>query len=169
MKIEYDKSLYREIANFPINEIVKVENRKRKRSIIHIINITKLSWQELQLLVADGPDRFSKMVLLYRRYANNSAFESIPQKDVPLTSEEVAEINHYIKIFQNQRFSEHTEVNNYITDNDLWGEFQTIRSLNDHGKYKDIEGIQPKYFEVVCGILKISGQGGCPLDSYTRY
>jgi len=169
MKIEYDKSLYREIANYPINEIIQVENRKGRRSTIHITNITKLSWHELQLLIADGSDVFSKKVLLYRKYTNSNTLESIPQKGVALTSEEVSEINSYVEIFQDNEFSKHTEVNNYITDNDLWDEFKTIRSLNNHGKYKEIESIQPKYFKVVCEILKITGEGGLSLDSYTRY
>lgn len=169
MKIEYDPGLYSEIANYSVNEIVQVENRKGKRNTIHIKNITKLSWRELQLLILDGSDRFSKMVLLYRKYTNGETLESIKQKGVALTSEETAEINYYVEIFRNHGFSKHTEANNYITDNDLWGEFKTIRSLNDHGKYREIEGIQPKYFEVICGILKISGEGGLTLDSYKRY
>ena len=36
-------------------------------------------------------------------------------------------------------------------------------------RYKEIEGIQPKYFEIVCNILKISGEKGLPLDSYKKY
>ncbi|OJA03805.1 hypothetical protein BGC33_00590, partial [Bathymodiolus thermophilus thioautotrophic gill symbiont] len=65
MKIEYDNNLYKEIANFKINEIVRVTNREGIMSDIHITNIIKLKWHELQLLISIGTDRFSKMVLLY--------------------------------------------------------------------------------------------------------
>ena len=169
MKIEYDPSLYKEIASYSINEIVQVENRKGRINTIHIKNIAKLSWHELQLLVADGSDRFSKMALLYRKYANSDTSEIVNLKGASLTFEEKAEINQYIEIFRDQEFSKHTQANNYISENGLWDEFKTIRSLNDHGKYTEVAGIQPKYFEIICGVLKIKGEGGIPLDSYISY
>ena len=98
MKIEYDPSLYKEIASYSINEIVQVENRKGRINTIHIKNIAKLSWHELQLLVADGSDRFSKMALLYRKYANSDTSEIVNLKGASLTFEEKAEINQYIEI-----------------------------------------------------------------------
>jgi hypothetical protein len=117
----------------------------------------------------EGADRFSKMVLLYQKYANSTASNSTQVNGVLLSKNENEEINKYISVFGDQGFTKHTDVNNYITENSLWDEFKTIRSLNDHGKYHGIEGIQPKYFEIVCSILKISGEGGAPLDSYKRY
>lgn len=169
MKIKYDQGIYKEIARFPINEIVQVESRKGRRSTIHITNITSLSWNELQLLIADGSDRFSKMVHLYKRYTNGVTAGDKGLRGVSLTPAETIEINRYIEIFRNQGFSKHTEVNDYISNNGLWDEFRTIRSLNDHGKFREIEGIQPKYFKVVCAVLKISGEGGLSLDSYRSY
>lgn len=169
LKIEYDPSLYKEIANFPINEIVQVENRKGRRSTIHITNIVELSWHELQLLVAEGSNRFSKMALLYKQYAHGETAERKKLKGVVLSSEATAEVNKYVEIFRVQCFTKHTEVNDYISDHSLWDEFKTIRSLNDHGEYTGIEGIQPKYFEVVCQVLKITGEGGISLDSYKIY
>jgi len=70
LKIEYDNNLYKEIANFKINEIVRVTNRKGIMSDIHITNIIKLRWNELQLLISIGTDGFSKRVLLYREYSS---------------------------------------------------------------------------------------------------
>lgn len=70
MKFEYDVNLYETIANFEANELVHVLNQSGRRSAIHVTNITKLSWNELQLLVPDGADMFSKMVLLYQEYSS---------------------------------------------------------------------------------------------------
>jgi len=169
VKIEYDASLYREIANFSVNEVVQVSNRKGRRSTIHIINITKLSWQDLQLLISSGPDRFSKMVLLYREYSSKKKVSESVIRGKPLSSNESREINEYIKIFRENYLTKHHEVNEIINQSHAWDNFKTIRSLNDHGEHKQIEGIQPKYFEIVCNILKISGEKGLPLDSYKKY
>ena len=169
MKIDYDVELYKEIAQFPINDIVQVYSRKGRKHTIHITCITRLTWQELQLLMPEGADRFSKMVLLYQKYANGTALNSTHVNGVLLSKAENDEINKYISIFCDQGFTKHTDVNNYITENSLWDEFKTIRSLNDHGKYHSIEGVQPKYFEIVCSILEITGEGGTPLDSYRKY
>ncbi|OGA95162.1 MAG: hypothetical protein A3E79_16070 [Burkholderiales bacterium RIFCSPHIGHO2_12_FULL_61_11] len=169
MKIEYDINRYREIANLDLNEIVQVANRKGIKSSIHIQNITKLSWRELQLLMPDGENRFSKMVLLYNRYHTPDSQEDCHMRGERLTALETEEISDYIKLYQDNSFSRHFEVNQYISDNNFWGRFPTIRSLNDHGNYKEIHGIQPKYFEVVCRLLAISGEGGLPLDAYKKY
>ena len=52
VQIEYDVELYKEMANFKVNELVQVSNRKGQRNTIQITNITRLSWQQLQLLVS---------------------------------------------------------------------------------------------------------------------
>ncbi len=169
MKNDYDGNLYRAIANFQLNEIVQVKNRKGTRFAIHITDITKLSWQELQLLMPEGPDRFSKMVLLYEQHRNHKS-EPAPHSGIHrLSRQEIAEINAYIKIFQDNNFSEHFQVNEYITINCLWDAYPTIRSLNDHGEFTDIPGIQPKYFEAICRLLGISGGDGRPLDAFREY
>ncbi|HCT9109460.1 TPA: hypothetical protein SMO99_001596 [Proteus mirabilis] len=169
MKIVYDVNLYREIANFSVNKIVQVSNRKGRRSTIHITNITQLSWQNLQLLVSSGSDRFSKMVFLYREYSRQELASESIIKGKSLSSNETKEINDYIKIFREYDCTKHHEVNEIITKSGLWNNFKTIRSLNDHGKFKEIEGIQPQYFEIICNILKISGDKGLPLDGYKKY
>jgi hypothetical protein len=169
VKIDYDPSLYRQIANFPVNEIVRVANRKGRNRTIHITNIVKLSWLELQLLVPEGADRFSKMVILFNKLSGTESLTSNGIKGESLSAAESCEVDEYIRIFKREGFSKHTEVNDFISKNELWNNFKTIRSLNDHGKFKEIEGIQPKYFEVICHILNISDEGGLPLDSYTKY
>ena len=169
MKIEYDVNLYKKIANFSVNKIVQVTNRKGIKNTIHINRITNLSWQELQLLVSNGADRFSKMVLLYREYSSQKELSESVIKGKPLSSKETKEIGEYIKIFRDYDCTKHHDVNEIITKKNIWDNFKTIRSLNDHGQYKDIEGIQPEYFEIVCSILKISGERGLPLDKYAKY
>lgn len=141
LKIDYDPRLFKEIANFSINEIVQVQNRRGRRSTIHITNITKLSWHELQLLIADGSNKFSKMVLLYKQFSKGVPVAEVSQKRVALSPAETTEVNRYVAIFKEEGFSKHMQVNDYITKNGLWDEFKTIRSLNDHGKYTEIEGI----------------------------
>ena len=169
MKIDYDVNLYKKIANFSINEVIQVSNRKGRRSAIHITNITRLSWQDLQLLVAAGSDRFSKMVLLYQEFSSKKQVSESVIRGKPLSTNEVNEINEYIRIFREYGCTKHYEVNEIITKSGKWDSFKTIRSLNDHGEYKEIEGIQPQYFEIVCNILEISGEKGLPLDSYKKY
>ncbi|HFG2180048.1 MULTISPECIES: hypothetical protein [Vibrio] len=169
MKIEYDVELYKKIANFKVNEVVQVCNRKGHRSTIHITNITKLSWQELQLLVASGSDRFSKMVYLYREYASKKEVSESVIRGKPISKSENEEINEYIRMFRDYNCTKHYEVNEIITERGDWDKFPTIRSLNDHGKHKEIPGIEPQYFEIVCNILKISGEGGLSLDGYKKY
>jgi hypothetical protein len=173
MKIEYDVELYKKIAQLSLNEVVVTTNRKGRRKTIHITNITKLTWQELQLLVGDGQDKFTKMVLLFNKYySGGNTVDSgsrVSYKGKELSSGETREIDEYIKIYKENNCTEHHEVNSLITINDRWDEFPTIRSLNDHSENKNIKGILPKYFEIVCTILKISGDTGKPLDKATHY
>jgi hypothetical protein len=169
MKIDYDKNLYIEIANFGVNKVVQVSNRKGRKSTIHITNITQLSWQDLQLLVSSGSDKFSKMVLLYREYFNKKEASESVIRGKYLSLNENAEIEKYIKIFREYDCTKHHEVNEIIAQSGTWDNFKTIRSLNNHGKHEAIKGIQPKYFEIICNILKISGEKGLPLDSYRKY
>ena len=168
MKIDYDVSLYKKIANFKINRIVQVKNRNGIKSTIHIQNITNLSWQDLQLLTRDGVDRFSKMVSLYKTYSNSNITPP-PINGDELSNSESEEINKYIKIYQSNEFTEHHQVNTFISYHNSWDQFPTIRSLNDHGQNKEIKGIQPRYFNIICQLLKISGGNGLPLDSYKKY
>jgi len=168
MKIEYSAALYRKIANLHLNKIVQVRNRKGRNITIHITNLTQLSWQELQLLNGEGDDRFSKMVALYEKYTTLSKQNDAESKNL-LRHEESEEIQKYIDIYYNEGYCTHIQVNEYITGKNLWHQFPTIRSLNDHGEYRNIPGIQPKYFEIICRILKISGENGRPLDSFRAY
>ncbi|NQY07528.1 MAG: hypothetical protein HRT68_15360 [Flavobacteriaceae bacterium] len=167
-KIEYDPALYRVIANLRINEIVQVTNRKGYKSTIHITNITKLTWHQLQLIVVGGSSKFEKMYLLYKQYSTEHQDNNV-LKGLCLSRTESTELQEYIDIFKANGFSKHTQVNENITEHGLWDRFPTIRSLNDHGEYKDIEGIEPKYFEIVCCILNISGEGGRALDNFKKY
>ncbi|MBS3912288.1 MAG: hypothetical protein KGZ70_10795 [Hydrogenophaga sp.] len=169
MKIDYSPSLFREIANLALDEIVQVENRKGIKTTIHVRDITKLSWHELQLLMPEGSDSFTKKALLYRRYLKAEEGDTDPMRGQKLNIAETEEINEYLKIYRDNSFSKHFEVNRYITSNDLWQKFPTIRSLNDHGENKDIPGIEPKYFSAICQLLEISGEDGAPLQSYRKY
>lgn len=169
MKIEYELSLYIEMARFQINDVVQVSNRKGRKSTIHVTNVTALTWHQLQLLVSEGADKFTKMVLLYREYSTKEKISKSIVNGKHLSSEEVQEIDQYVRLFRKHGCTEHHQVNEIISQKSAWDQFKTIRSLNDHGKYKQIKGVQPKYFEIVCGILEISGGYGYPLDRYEIY
>ena len=109
------------------------------------------------------------MVFLYREYSQQKQISESVIRGKSLSSNETREINEYIKIFREHGCTKQHEVNEIITKNKLWENFKTIRSLNDHGEFKEIKGIQPQYFEIVCNILKISGDKGLPLDGYQKY
>ncbi|WP_217696948.1 hypothetical protein [Pseudoalteromonas sp. SK20] len=102
----------------------------------------------------------------WREYAHRA---NSVLKGMSLSQGENSEIQEFIGIFKANGFSKHTQVNDYITSNNLWGNYPIIRSLNDHGEYKEIEGIEPQYFEVVCRILNISSEGGRSLDNFKKY
>ncbi|EOE7094672.1 hypothetical protein ACKTIW_002884 [Serratia marcescens] len=114
MKIDYDVNLYREIANFSVNKVVQVSNRESIKSTIHITNITQLSWQNLQLIVSSGSDRFSKMVFIYREYSQQRQTSESVIRGKPLSSNENKEINEYIKIYREHGCTKHYEVNEII-------------------------------------------------------
>lgn len=109
------------------------------------------------------------MVILFNKLWGTESLDSNGIKGESLSAEESCEVDEYIRIYKREGFSKHPEVNDFIWKNGLWDNFKAIRSLNDHGNFKEIEGIQPKYFEIICNILNISDEGGLPLDSYTKY
>ncbi len=79
------------------------------------------------------------------------------------------EVARYIKIYRDMDFTQHYEVNAYITKNNLWDKFHNIRSFNYHGEHEKIQGILPHYFAQVCKELSIAGAGGAPLDKAVSY
>ena len=91
------------------------------------------------------------------------------QAKYDLSAEEIKQVEEYIEIYKSNNFTQHHEVNKYITDRNLWNNFSKIRALNDHGRNKEIQGILPKYYGVVCVILGIKGGNGQPLDKSVPY
>ena len=86
-----------------------------------------------------------------------------------ISAEEYLEVEKYLEIFKKNNFTKHYEVNEFISNNLLWNEFQNIRSLNKHGEHKGIKGILPKIFAIICTELEISGANGTPLDKAEHY
>ena len=82
---------------------------------------------------------------------------------------EAIEISYYIRTFEENFFQNFNELNNYITENYEWEYYPSIRSLNTHGTHRNIPGIQPKFYTIVCKELNIRGRNGYPLDSYKVY
>lgn len=167
--MKYDKDLYKKIANLKLNKIVKVSNRNGWITTIHIQNITALKWNQLQLLIPGTGTGFQKMWQLYQRYTEINLSSNLKPGFNALTASESKEINDFINIFKLNNLTEHFQVNKYITENELWDEFKTIRSINNHGLNKEVPGIQPKYFNIICELLKIQGGNGSPLANYKKY
>jgi len=90
-------------------------------------------------------------------------------KKYNITLFEAIEVSYYIRIFEDNFFENHHEVNQYITKDRDWEDFKNIRSYNNHGIHKNIRGIQPKFFYIVCRELGLKDFKGEPLDSYRPY
>ena len=160
MKIPYSPDLYKKIVSRNINKSASFIDENGDENTIFIRNLTQLSKNDLDLLMPEGVDKFSKMVMIYNKYSKGGN-ENVKSKK---------EIDAYIKIYRENRFSMLSDVNQYISDNKLWRKFPTIRSLNDHGHHKNIRGIQPKYFRIVCEKLGITEHGGGErLTDYKKY
>jgi len=82
---------------------------------------------------------------------------------------EAMEIHYYIRTFEENFFQNLNELNNYITENDEWEDYPSIRSLNTHQEYRNIKGIQPKYYSIVCKELEIGRGNGRLLTKYSPY
>jgi len=80
------------------------------------------------------------------------------------------ELQHYIDLYKKIGATKHYEVNNHITNHELWDEFKEIRSINNHGLGKEnILGIEPKYYREICQRLKLNNGNGSPLKSSKHY
>ncbi|MBK3456713.1 MULTISPECIES: hypothetical protein [Pseudomonas] len=86
-----------------------------------------------------------------------------------LTKEEMVQIKNYMIIYGSNNFNTQKMANNFITANNLWDEFPSIRSLNDHGSHKNIPGILPKFYRITCAVLEIVEGGGEKLTKATKY
>lgn len=86
-----------------------------------------------------------------------------------LTPQEQWEINEYIQIYKRLNFSKHYEVNNYISRNQLWGRFPTIRSMNTHANGAVVQGIFPRYYGIVCDLVGMESGDGTSLEKSEEY
>jgi hypothetical protein len=86
-----------------------------------------------------------------------------------LTEDELQQTAEYIFMFKSLRLEEHWQVNQVIAKADRWDDFKALRSMNDHGPSGVIQGITPKFFAIVCKVLKISGDDGHPLLNYRKW
>jgi hypothetical protein len=83
--------------------------------------------------------------------------------------EENKEVEDYLKIFRGQNFREHWEVNVWISSMNKWDDFKNIRSINDHERAKNLQGIQPRFFAEVCQRLKLEDFNGSKLIKAVKY
>lgn len=90
-------------------------------------------------------------------------------KKYDLSNNEVEQIQGYMNIYNVHNFKSQKEANKFITNKIRWGEFPDIRSLNDHGAYKNVPSILPKFYRITCEILDITKGNGAPLIKATKY
>lgn len=86
-----------------------------------------------------------------------------------LTFQEKIEIDRYISIFRRFNFTEHYEVNNYISGNGMWDQFPTIRAINTHANGAVVRGIFPKYYAIVCRLADMQSGDGASLHKSEEY
>ncbi|GAB3215657.1 hypothetical protein [Pseudaeromonas pectinilytica] len=167
INIPFSHDLYKHIANLRPNIIIAVRGKRAfKPRYILIGDITKLNWNDLQLIVPGCTTKFTKQVWLYQQIVGEK--NHLIELNSCLNEKEHTEIMRYIEIFKNHDCSELFQVNDIITKNQLWDDFTTIRAKNDHGPHKGLLGLLPKYFEVVSSILAVRGMG-TPLDRSQHY
>ncbi len=143
-----DKTLPRRISFYDIANIIELKLHKYLKNKASIVD------KKASIINTLIKNIINELCILYK---------------YNLSESEESQVKKYIDIFIDNSFEEHYQVNNYITNHNLWNEFSKIRSLNDHGLHKRIPGILPKYFKVVCEILSIIGAGGAPLDKSEPY
>jgi hypothetical protein len=86
-----------------------------------------------------------------------------------LSETELNELLNYLWIYKKNNMFEHWQVNEFISENDIWDEFKGIRSMNDHGYEFHIEGIKPNYYAIVCRVLEKEKGDGAPLLNWNSY
>jgi cold shock CspA family protein len=104
-----------------------------------------------------------------RSNPNPSLRELIVSSSPGLSENEIIQLTSYLKLFKEHNCSEHWEVNEIISAEKIWGSFEEIRSLNNHGYRRSVKGILPKYFAIVCEVLEVGGDGGAKLLNATKY
>lgn len=75
----------------------------------------------------------------------------------------------YSALYKSSGCTQHWEVNQIITNDQMQKEFKEIRSINNHGDNKIVKGIKPVYFKTVCAMLKITADSGSPLIDFKSY
>ena len=86
-----------------------------------------------------------------------------------LSEAELNELLNYLWIYKKSNMSEHWQVNEFISENDIWDEFKGIRSMNDHGYEFHIHGIKPNFYAIVCRVLDKEKGDGAPLLNWNSY
>ena len=86
-----------------------------------------------------------------------------------LSESELNELLNYLWIYKKNNMTEHWQVNEFISENDIWDEFTGIRSMNDHGYEFQILGIKPNFYAIVCRVLDKEKGDGAPLIDWNSY
>jgi hypothetical protein len=86
-----------------------------------------------------------------------------------LSYSELKEMQLYLNIYLENKFTKHHQVNQYIDDHDMWDEFKQIRTLNYHGG-KKVRGISPQHYAIVCSVLNLTKHGkGAALEHFEEW
>ena len=122
---------------------------KHKKSVINPFNISKTKNNAFQSL----REKF-KIKSIEKSSYNNFDFEC----------------KKYYEMMRSHGFHDQGQINNYISQNNLWDNFPTIRAYNTHGSIENIKGITPHAYARVCELLGMSiSTNGRPLVDSERY
>ncbi|MDA0135804.1 hypothetical protein L2D36_25890 [Vibrio harveyi] len=141
---------------------IKAENANLKEE-----NVALSTEKDALNTLLDMLESGKKSVFQYRveKITGLSAPASLNELD----SSTFNEILAYVTMFVQLRFKEHWQVNNVISKTNSWHQYPNIRSINTHRNGKQVEGIHPEYYALICEILDITGDNGTPLVHSRRY
>lgn len=145
-----------------LNEIL-IRRKGLGLYVVHVQKITDVTWEDLQQLITAGANRSEKMLLLYKGITSGK-LSSDYFRGEQLTSSEVDEITRYIAIIKHEKYTRHYDANIFITKNNLWDEYKTIRTLNYHSGGAVVKGIKAEYFKIVCKLSGLREENGAPLE-----
>jgi hypothetical protein len=178
--IVYEKFLKELIKDYK-NEKIKKEKDSQKISIEKISKTPKTATEKIVMnpIIIENNYLFQNQIEKQNNtiieISNKAGFIKSIQPLIikhsirSLSNLELEQISNYIWLYKSNSCSAHWQVNQIISDTNKWHEFDTIRSLNDHGYKKLVKGIEPYYFSLVLKVLEISADYGAPLIGYEKY
>ena len=156
-----------------------LDERKNSQAVVNVISIkNNLSIADHNREIIRFIKQISEGELSIKAFKSNKTgkiilqFEKVYGDDIKneiSNNNAYKEIEAWIKIYKDNNFNLHYQVNNYISKHNIWDLFPTIRAHNDHGDGKVVNGILPQYYRKICIKLDIGGGQGDKLKESIPY